>query len=214
MRTSIAAATMAASLTLGGVAGVALFSPTLTGAQTDDAGAVDTATDPERPRLESWVTDAVQPLVPGTIDQGQADAVVDAVVAAAPERPHRGGHLGPRGELGEAVAEVLDLTPEELREQLATGATLGEVADAQGVDRAAVVDAIVASITEHLQEAVDAGRLNQEQADERLADVDARAQQVLERSFDGEGPRGRFGHGPHGRGGPFGPGAGSDTAGS
>lgn len=183
MRTTIAAATMAASLTVGGIAGVAVISPTLSGAQTDDTEAVDPETS-ERPRLESWVNDAVQPLVPGTLDQGQA--------------------------------EVLDLTPEELREQLVAGTTLAEVADAQRVDQAVVVDAIVASITDHLEDAVDAGRLTQEQADEKLAQVETRAQELLERSFDGEGPRGRFGQGAHGRGGPFGPGAGpaGDTDGS
>jgi predicted DNA-binding protein YlxM (UPF0122 family) len=78
-------------------------------------------------------------------------------------------------EILETVAEVLGLAPEDLRTELQDGKTLGEVAEAEGVDTQAIVDAVHAQVSEMLQEAVENGRLTQEQADqilERLAECD------------------------------------------
>lgn len=63
--------------------------------------------------------------------------------AEGPRGSHHGpGHHGPGRDLG-AAAETLGLTQEELRTQLRGGSTLGEVADAQGVDRDTLVDALL-----------------------------------------------------------------------
>ncbi len=218
MRKSIAAAAMAASLTVGGAAGVAIFTPTLSGAtQTADTTQTDTGqtTDTERPRLENWLDDALTPLVPGTINETQKGAVISAIEAAAPERPPRPG-FGLRGDMADAVAEALGMTTDELRQAHQDGQTLAEIADAQGVDQQTVVDAIVATISDHLDQAVENGRLTQEQADEMKANAAERAQDILNGTAPfGDGHHGRFGPGPHGGpGGPFGPGFDDDTSGS
>lgn len=65
-----------------------------------------------------------------------------------PEREHRGGPSL------DAAAETLGLTTDQLREKLGDQ-TLGEVADAAGVDRETLVDAMLADEKEHLTEMLD-----------------------------------------------------------
>lgn len=106
---------------------------------------------------------------------------------------------GPGGRFGasEEVLELLGLSDEELRTELQDGATLAEVAEAQGVERQELVDTIVASMEERLAQAVEDGRLTQDEADERAADAEERAEAIV----DGERPEGGPGGGrPHGPG--------------
>jgi hypothetical protein len=112
--------------------------------------------------------------------------------AARPDGP--GCHGGPGLD---AMAEAIGIDVEELRTALQDGQTPAEVAEANGVSRADLVDAIVADITTHIEEHVADGGLTQEQADERLADVEANAELIV----DGERPEG-MGPGGPGRGGP------------
>jgi len=201
MRKTVAAAAMAASLTLGGAAGAALFTPTLSGAQTEDT---TEATETERGERFAEV---LAPLVEdGTITEAQADAVAARLAEA---RPGRGGHHGARLDLVEAATEALGLEPAELRERLANGSSLADVAEAEGVEVQTLIDALLSAHQERLDEAVADGDLTQEQADERAAAFAARVEDLVERTFDG--PMG------HGRGmrhdmrGGFAPG---DTGGS
>ncbi|HIG25109.1 MAG TPA: hypothetical protein EYQ49_04325 [Acidimicrobiia bacterium] len=82
------------------------------------------------------------------------------------------GHRGARGgqRLG-VVAESLGIDAEELRAQLVDGATLAEIAG-DGVD--ALVADLVAQATERAAAAVEAGKIDQAQADEMLAGVEAK----------------------------------------
>jgi urease accessory protein UreF len=89
--------------------------------------------------------------------------------------PHRRGHLSL-----EAVAEVLGLEVEDLQEALADGQTVAEVAEAQGVALEDVVDALMASVSERVQQAVEDGRITQEQADERIEQMEEHILQMLE----------------------------------
>jgi uncharacterized protein (DUF433 family) len=114
---------------------------------------------------------------------------------------------GPHGGLLEIMAEALGMTVDDLREALADGQTIAELAEAQGVALEDVADALVAAHTERLQQAVKNGRLSQEEADERLAGMEA---DILERLESGElagpGDPGGFGKPGGPRGGHFGPG--------
>ena len=70
----------------------------------------------------------------------------------------------------DAAAEALGLTPDELFAELHDGGkTLAEIAEEQGVDMEAVQDALNAnrseSMKQAIQQAVEDGRLSQEQAD-------------------------------------------------
>jgi predicted DNA-binding protein YlxM (UPF0122 family) len=115
---------------------------------------------------------------------------------------HFRGWGGP-GDILETIAEVLGLTPEDLRTELRDGKTVAEVAEAQGVDTQAIVDAVNAEIEQWVQEAVAEGRLTQEQADrilESLADADGERLLGLAMPF-GPHMRGGFGRGWGGPGG-------------
>ncbi|HUQ63993.1 MAG TPA: hypothetical protein VM121_09580 [Acidimicrobiales bacterium] len=199
MRKWIAAAVMAA--TVGGAAvGAALLNvPVLAGAQS-------TTTAPAEPRTAPpWMTDALKKLVDaGTINQSQADAVSQALVAAKPEGKPHGGPRGPKGPRLEVIAGAIGIDEAALRTELKAGKTIAEVAQAHGVDVQKVVDALVAELKAHLDADVAAGRLTQAQADERLAKAPARITEMLNHKPPAPGE----GHGPGGRGlgGPgFGP---------
>jgi uncharacterized protein YidB (DUF937 family) len=176
MRKTLAAATLAVSVAVGGAAGAALGGPTL-------AGAADTATG-----AVGWVQDALSGLVDdGTITEEQAEAVESALEEA---RPARGfGHARHLS----TVADALGISEDDLRTALGNGQTLAEVAESEGVDVQAVIDAIVAAHEEHLAAAVANGRLTQDEADELLADAEERATAIVNgevRPFR----RGPFGH--------------------
>jgi urease accessory protein UreF len=127
-----------------------------------------------------------------------------------PVGPHggRGMRGGPHGGLLEVVAEALKMTVDELREALADGQTVAELAEAKGVALEDIAVALVAAHAEYLQQAVESGRLTQEEADAKLAEMEAN---ILERLESGElvGPGGPGGPGRPGvpggpRGGHFG----------
>lgn len=98
----------------------------------------------------------------------------------------------------DAVAEALNLTPTQLFEQLHSGKSLADIAQAQGVDLQKVQDAInaarIQAMKDAINQAVKDGKISQAQADWLL--------QGLEQGFL---PRGRgFGFFGHGRGFGFG----------
>jgi len=115
----------------------------------------------------------------------------------------RGGGFGWAGggqwTMFDTAAEALGLTPEELFAELHVGKSLDEIAEARGVDVQTVYDAMNAARAEAekqaLQQAVEDGRLTQEQADqmiERLENrpsleeqVEARKQAIQEAVEDG-----------------------------
>jgi hypothetical protein len=96
----------------------------------------------------------------------------------------------------EAAAEVLGLTEDELSLQLWGGKSLAELADQAGVDLQTVQDAVQDARMQNrqarLDQAVEEGKITQEQADWLL--------EGLENGFVGGGPGGMMGR----RGGRFG----------
>lgn len=82
--------------------------------------------------------------------------------------------MGGRGGFGgiaalDTVAEALGLENDALLDELQAGKTVAEIAEAQGVALADVIDAVVAAANEELAAAVEAGTLTQAQADAHLA---------------------------------------------
>lgn len=132
----------------------------------------------------------------GTITAEQADAVAadlveDSVARAEQWMAEHGDELREIGErfkhrpgggvfgrgagvTSEALTDLLGLEAQELREQLRDGATLAEIATAQGVEPQAVIDELVSEYQERLDNAVENGRLEQAEADERLAEATER----------------------------------------
>jgi hypothetical protein len=219
MRKTIVAATVGASLAVGGLAGSALGGPGVADAANlaaaqDTTDTTDTTAGDEADGRAGWVDEALSGLVEdGTLTQEQADAVEQALEDARPE-----GFGHPLGGLHadlSTVAEALGLSEDDLRTALEDGRSLAEVAEEQGVDTQEVVDAIVAAQRERLDEAVADGDLTQEQADEIAADAEERATALVNGempAFGGHGgPGGPRGHG--GWDGPPGPGDADDDSG-
>jgi hypothetical protein len=150
------------------------FTPTISGAQstTTTAPSTTSSTPADRPDRSAWITDALAPLVSnGTITQAQADAVVAALQAAAPDH-------GPGGRHGmkhlDAAAEALGVTTDELRTAIEGGQTIAQVAESKGVAVQTVIDAMVADVKEHLAAEVAEGDLTQAEADQKLAQATER----------------------------------------
>lgn len=105
----------------------------------------------------------------------------------------------------DTAAEVLGLSPEELFVEMHAGKSLKEIAEDQGVDLETVQEAVSATRDEALREAiaqaVDDGRMSQEQADWLLEGLDEGY--VLGRRALGHGLRRSPRHGT--RGGQHGP---------
>ena len=197
IKRSVAITAIAAS-TLGGVAaGAAFFTPVIAGAQDDVVEAEQAA--PERGER---ISEALQVLVDdGTLTEAQRDAVVETLQNARPDRGEFRERLGPRG-AGE-IAEILGLEGSEMREALRNGSSIAELAEAQGIDSADVVDAIVARAEERLDTAVENGRIDDTQAAEMLTQAAERAEDLVNGEIEFGGRRGHhrgFG-GPAGDGG-------------
>ena len=74
------------------------------------------------------------------------------------------------------VAEVLNLTPTQLFEQLHSGKTLTEIAEAQGVELATIQEALnanrIQAAKDAIEQAVEDGKITQEQADWMLEGIE------------------------------------------
>ena len=81
----------------------------------------------------------------------------------------RDGVKADRGERFASIAEVLGLEVEDLRAQLAEGATMAEIAG-DNVD--VLIAALVDDATEKINEAVAAEKMTQEEADEKIASLE------------------------------------------
>ena len=178
---------LTAGLVGGTAAGLVLGVPGLSGAadpaidgsavglvqQVDDPAPADDVVTDQAPQREpgARIVEMLQPLVDdGTITADQAQAVADHMVENRPGRGGRGhGKFG-----GAVVTELLDIDRETLRAELQGGATLVEVAEANGVTEAELVDALVAHRTERIEQAVADGKLTADEAAEKTADLEER----------------------------------------
>ena len=94
----------------------------------------------------------------------------------------RGRGPGPDGPASfDVAAETLGITEEELRTELEAGESITSVALAQEVDVQTVIDALIADSAEHVQEHVDAGDLDAEEAAERTAELPDRIAEFVAR---------------------------------
>ena len=132
---------------------------------------------------------------------GALSALAIGVVSAqedsppAGEREHGsregGGCKGGGGGLLTAVSEATGLSREEIKAELEAGATLAEIAEANGADIDAIVADALADIESRLEEAVADGKLTQEEADDKLADAQEKLQSIADGTFEGSFGRGR-----------------------
>ena len=189
MRKKIVTIALVGGLGLGGAAGV--LTPALAAETTPGAAASSVADRVTR------IKDALKGLVTdGTINQAQADEVAATLAEKLPPRGHGGhGHGRPGFLTPEAIAKVLGSPVEELRAARDAGKTLAQVAQEKGIDKAELVDKLVAAAKEQLAAAVKEGRLTQAQADTILQDLPARIAEKVDRVGRPGGPGERRGPG-------------------
>jgi len=120
-----------------------------------------------------------------TTTEQPAEATTDT--PSRTEGPRHG--RGPGRFDGGAAAEALGLTTKELRTELKAGKTLAEVAEAQGVDKQDLIDALVAA--------------GETRLDEAKAELPDRIAELVDSTLPARGEGGHGGRGePGGRGGP------------
>jgi hypothetical protein len=166
--------------------------------------------DVERSALDKALREAAKARVDAAVAEGrltkeQGERLKERLDSGELALPFRGGFKGfhghRRGHFGhfkflDAAAEYLDLSREELFDQLQDGKTLAQVAREQDKSVDGLKDAIVDSFQERLDEAVEDGRLTKAQRDQMLENmrshVDDLVQQRLTRPGLGRpwfGPR-------------------------
>ena len=110
--------------------------------------------------------------------------------------PHRFGDFGhvPFGAHGHlsAAADYLGLTAPQLFQKLANGQSLADVAKAQHKSVDGLKKAIVDGAKKDLDQAVKSGFLTEAQAKDALSELQSRIDDIVNGTFPGPGPRGRF----------------------
>lgn len=203
-RKTVATITALAALGVGG--GVA-YSATQDGGDSeaertaflaDAAGRLGVEPSELESALEQAAIDRVEAAVQaGRLTEEQGARVEEAIRAGrAPLFGHPGhpGHRGPLGRGLHAAADYLGIGESTLLDELRSGKSLAEVAEAHGKAAAGLVDALVAEAGERLDQAVAAGRLTREEANRLLDGIRATITVIV----DHAGP---LGPGPDGAGG-------------
>ncbi len=152
-------------LTIAALAGLTIGGLTVTAASAQSYGGDSSSStvDTAEPAVDAGAGDIVlvqETDVPDSADEvdGQRDG----------RRGHRGGC-----DLDEAAAAI-GIDEEALRSALDSGDTIAEVAEANGVAVDAVIDAMVDAKAERINDKVTEGRITQEEADDKLAQLEDR----------------------------------------
>jgi hypothetical protein len=172
---------VAAAVLGGGVTAALLLGPSPTGAAPPTSSEVVGTDEADDSSAESGSTERGERLIDsGALTEDQADAIVAELVNSllAPIGPaiqigadiqvgpgfpgrHDGGPG--RGQFrildAQVIADALGIDVETLREELRTGATVAEVAEANGVDPQVVIDALVADYTERVTKWIEGEQL-------------------------------------------------------
>ena len=192
LKKGIVAASVVAGVAGGLVAGLALGVPGFAGASSNgvEGTSVAFAKNAVVQVADSNADASVATELPGTITvQGSTDGGADADHAPR----------GPRAAIAsDAVAKVLGLTADELRTELKSGKSLADIAKAKGVDIAKVKQAIIADFTAREQAEVAAGEHTQAEVDQKIADLTAKIDDVVNGVKPSGMPGDMRGHGPRG----------------
>jgi hypothetical protein len=99
---------------------------------------------------------------------------------APPEGHGRGGMRGMKGANPvETLAELTGLEASEIHEMRVAGTSFAAIAEAEGVDINEVIDTVIADAEERLQDAVDEGKLDADEAAERLTEMRERLEEMV-----------------------------------
>jgi polyhydroxyalkanoate synthesis regulator phasin len=168
---------VAATCLLGaGLVGGAAFAATPSGSDAAMAAApsVDTAAaDKDKGDRAGKLKAILDGLVDkGVITRAQADAILDAVQKADHGDKHH--HHEFVGDVFKASATYLGMTDEQLKTALATGKSLGEVANATpGKSRNGLVDTLTAQANQRIAQALKDGKITADQAEKLRTETSA-----------------------------------------
>jgi hypothetical protein len=123
-------------------------------------------------------------LLLATLGGASAGALLLGTAGADPNVPDEvtttaAASTGRCGPVLAAVVHAVGVPADELRSELASGATLAQVAEANGVDTQAVVDALVAGGNTRIDTQLANGRLTEAQAERRRATLPDRAAEYV-----------------------------------
>ena len=110
------------------------------------------------------------------------------------ELPARGGR-GDHFQAVQIISDAIGLDPMDIAQEIRDGKTLAEIITENGGDVDTVKAELIANATERINQAVEDGKLTQEEADEMLANLDTTIDDLLsgdlrEMRMDGRGGRG------------------------
>lgn len=114
-----------------------------------------------------------------TVPSGIA-AAADPSSPAKAQAKGFGAHHGPLGGVLNTVAQILNVTPQELLKDLRQGQSIAQVAQSKGVAEQQVIDAIVKDLSASIDKRVQDGKLSQEKADQLKAGLPDRVKQMVE----------------------------------
>jgi hypothetical protein len=137
-----------------------------------------------------------QAVADGKFTREQADRMIQAIQSGkGPGQPgmgQRGQRPGPRGhgpgqgqvQRGpggpQVVADLLGMTPQDLRTELRSGKSLAQIAEAKGVSRDTLKAKILEAQKARLDAAVAAGRITADQAQQRMSQMSANVDKMLD----------------------------------
>lgn len=188
MAKRLAALGMAAAIGVGGLAVAAVDPLTVAGAQgtgapagAGEAGASGASGAARRAGALRRALDGL--VADGTLTQAQADEVMAAAKAEAGAGRQRRRER--RDELLEVAAEALGSTPDDVKAGVAAGTSIAEQAEAKGIDRQVVDDALTKAATDRIDAAVADGTLTEAQGAKATERVDKAVDRILD--ADGSG---------------------------
>jgi len=117
--------------------------------------------------------------------------------------PGPGAQFGPKfaapilGASIEALAKALNLTPAQLKADLAKGMSIKQIATAQKVDLQTLINTLVNDATTRINQAVTKKLLTQQQADALIANLKTRITNLVNNGLHGFGPFGGGMRGGH-----------------
>lgn len=173
---------------LGSAAMAAVPATSTTGTSASDMpGGVVLAEKRDPGRRAEHLIRVLQSLVEkGVITKDQAEQIVRAVAAAA-ERKGDGGERREHakrllGNVMKTSAEYLGLTGEQLKEQLKSGKSLAQIADATpGKSRDGLIAALTSAAEAQIKAALDAGKITPEQAAAARNRVSGAIEKIVDR---------------------------------
>lgn len=124
----------------------------------------------------------VAPLSLASAQEADTDTEAESDSDAEADEGHSHRRFGRAiGAKAEILEDLLGLSAVEIRDAMAEGSTLAEVAGAEGVGEDELITALVDAASERIDEAVTEGRIDAEEAEERKAGLEERISEMVNR---------------------------------